>query len=272
MVQKFSFILVVTCVTLAAPSFAGDGHDRQQGWGYTVGAGVMTTPTFLGDDEQQIMVVPNIRVTYEDKFFVSIQEGVGYNLIHNDNWRVGPIARLDFGRDQEGNSPFRVDGGDVSDLRGLREVDSSIELGAFAEYSFHKFSALVEVRQATGGHDGLVGQVGVNYNNRTQLFGKPVMYNLGPDIAFADTDFHQAYFGVNAPEAGASGLPVYDPGGGVLSYGFGGMMIMPLTQKVSMVGFAGYDHLGDEAANSSLVDQRGSPHQGAAGLFLNYNF
>jgi outer membrane scaffolding protein for murein synthesis (MipA/OmpV family) len=47
---------------------------------------------------------------------------------------------------------------------------------------------------------------------------------------------------------------------------------VPMTDKVSTILFANYSMLGDEAADSSLVEQRGSDNQGSLGVFVNYSF
>ena len=264
-------LLLLSCACLLCPA-KNTMAQTTGGWEYTLGAGIMTTPTYMGDDEYQVLAVPSIRVAYEDKFFASIQKGAGYNLINTDQWRAGPIARLDFGRDEDGNSPFSLGDNDSNDLRGLNEIDTAVELGAFIEYNVLPFSLSLEVRQAVGGHEGLVGTVAMDYKGKAQLMDKTVIYSFGPEINFADSNYHEAYFSVNAAESVASGLPQYDADAGVLSYGLGGSAIMPITENLSTVFFAGYSMLGEESADSSLVEQRGSEHQGSAGLFLNYTF
>jgi outer membrane protein len=248
-------------------------HGAQDaGWGVTAGAGVLVAPSYLGDDEYQFMAVPNVRVTYDDKFFASLREGAGYNYLINKNWRVGPLARYDFGRDEDGDSTFRIGGENSNDLRGLGDVDGTVELGGFVEYSMQPLSAKVELLQGVGGHEGLIGSAEIKYSGRAQLQQNAIMYAFGPEIEFADSNYHEAYFSVNASQSAASGLDQYDADGGILSYGIGASAIMPITDRVSTILFANYKKLGDEAAHSSLVEERGSEHQGTAGLFINYSF
>jgi outer membrane protein len=45
-----------------------------------------------------------------------------------------------------------------------------------------------------------------------------------------------------------------------------------MTDHMSVVGFAGYDRLNGDIANSSLVQERGSKDQASVGLLLNYRF
>ena len=270
----FTMTLAVALISLTSIAKAQEpiSADQQRGWNVSAGGGLIVAPTYMGDDEYQFMAVPNVRVTYDDKFFASIQEGAGYNVINNENWRIGPLARYDFGRDEDGDSALRIGGEDTDDLRGLGDVDGTAELGAFAEYKMQPLSAKLEILQGVGGHDGLRGNASLKYSARTQINQQAIMLAFGPEITFADSSYHDAYFGVDAGQSAASGLGQYDPEGGILSYGIGGSVIMPITERVSSVFFASYNRLGDEAANSSLVEERGSPHQGTAGIFINYSF
>lgn len=271
-ILKITLSAALICLTSTAMAQDQRGGNKQHGWNVSAGGGFIAAPSYLGDDEYQFMAVPNIRVTYDDKFFASIQDGAGYNIVNNENWRIGPLVRYDFGRDEDGDSTFRIGGEDTDDLRGLGDVDGTAELGAFIEYKMQPLYAKVEILQGVGGHEGMTGTASLQYKGRTQLQQKAILYALGPKIKFADSNYHQAYFGVNADQSLASGLSKYDADSGLLSYGIGASVIMPITDQTSSVFFMSYERLGEEAANSSLVEQRGSEDQGMAGLFINYTF
>lgn len=265
-------IIFVLCAVDAKAQNVNKNRPQDSGWNVTVGAGGLVSPTYMGDDEYKFMAVPDVRITYEDKFFASVQEGVGFNVMNTAHWKAGPLLRYDFGRDEDGDSIFRVGGDKADDLRGLGDVDGTVELGAFAEYTMQPLSAKIEILQGIGGHEGLIGSAEIKYNGRAQLQQNAIIYAFGPEIEFSDSNYHDAYFGVNANQSTASGLERYDADSGVLSYGIGASAIIPVTDEVSTVLFANYSHLGEEAANSSLVETRGSEHQGVAGLFVNYSF
>ena len=244
--------------------------DWRSGWAFSVSAGTLISPAYLGADEYQVSVFPNLSVQYEDLFFASL-EGVGFNLIRQNGFRAGPIARYDFGRDEDGSNPLGF-GGETDDLKGFGDVDGTVELGGFVEYSYRQFSARVELRQGVGGHEGLVGEAGLKYGNSFSAFGRPVFFELGPEITFADDTYNSAFFDVSAAQSAASGLSEFDAGGGVNTYGFHASLVVPLTDKVSLIGFGGVDQLTGDIADSSLVRERGSETQGIAGIMLNYRF
>ncbi len=268
MMKTFSLFCFIF-LTFQASAMAQE--NRNEGWQYTVGAGVMVSPNYLGDDSYQLSALPNLQIKYDDTFFASVQEGAGYNVINTDHWRIGPLVRYNFGREEDGDGPFQISG-DTDDLQGLGDVDGTVELGGFVEYTIRPISAKLELVQGVGGHEGFVGDFQVSYAGQTSIMKLPVFFSFGPSVSFADLNFHDAYFDVNATQSAASGLSQYDSDSGILTYGFGGTTIIPINQNISTILIANYGRLGSESANSSLVEERGSAHQGVIGAFINYTF
>lgn len=263
-------------LTLMAAALAGTAANAQSlpdGWTATAGAGAIYAPAYQGSDDYQLSLVPDVSVKYREDFEASVHKGVRYNLVNYNGLRAGPIARYDFGRDEDGDSMFRVGGDETNDLRGLGDVDGAPELGGFIEYDLLPFlEAKAELRQAIGGHEGLVGDLGVNYKTQIGGFDRPVYFSAGPRMRVASEDYTESYFGIDAGQSARSGLAAYTPEGGVVSYGVGSSLTVPVTEKVRTTVFAGYDRLGDEAADSPLVEQRGSANQGMAGITIGYSF
>lgn len=246
-------------------------RDNNDDWKYSVSAGGIFAPQYRGDDEYRLNMFPNISVEYGDRFFASLA-GVGYNVINNNGWRIGPVAKYDFGRDEDGSSPLGITGDDTNDLIGLGDVDGTFEIGGFVEYSIEQFTAKVELRQGINGHEGFIGEGELKYGNSVNAFGKNIYYSFGPEFVFGNDDYTSAFYGVNAAQSARSGLAQFDAEGGLVSYGFHGSIVVPATDNISVIGFAGYDKLAGDVADSTLVQQRGSEDQGIVGLLLNYNF
>ena len=252
----------------------------QDGWSLNLGSGLLFSPTYVGDDDYQLRALPNVEVKYQDKFFASVQTGVGYNVLNTEYLRLGPIARVQFARRSEDDQPFVIGGDATTDLRGLGDVPTSLELGGFAEVTSGPWSMLVEARQAVNGHDGFVVDASAAYGGRWaygQSSGRPgaaIIYSIGPRIRFVDDTYNSAYFSVNSDQSLASGLPVYEAGGGVQSYGVGASVVAPLGRRnrFSTVLVVGYDRLSGDAGNAPLVKQRGSRDQASAGVFFGYRF
>ncbi|WP_262695141.1 MipA/OmpV family protein [Kordiimonas aquimaris] len=275
-VSIFTFAAVITTLTYSNDTSAqgqpSGRPDIKPEWTVSVGGGVLFNPTYVGDDDYQLSLLPNIRVAYGNSFFASVQEGVGYNVINQNGWRVGPLVKFDFGRDEGGNSPFRVIGSETNDLDGFGQIDFTFEAGGFLQYAARNFSSKLELRRGINGHEGFVGEFEVNRTGRNTVFGKTGIFSFGPKLKFANKRYNQAFFGVNAAQATGSGLAQYNAGSGVVSYGVSGSQIILLSRNVSAVAFTGYDRLGHEASESTLIEQRGSANQFSAGLFLSYSF
>ncbi len=256
----------------AAPSLAlaqaGPDTDRpdREGpatdWTFTIGAAGIYTPDFLGSEDYSLVPVPDLKIEYKDAFFASFFDGVGYNVLNSGGWRAGPVVKYAFGREEDDNDA----------LKGLGDIDGTVEIGGFLEYELEPFSAKLELRQGVNGHEGLIGEVGLNYSNAVDLFGPPVFFSFGPRLSFGDESYNSAFFGIDGTQSASSGLARYDAEAGIVSYGIGGFAMMPVTDAISINLFGGYDRLGSQGADSPLVAERGSENQFMVGFGVSYRF
>lgn len=245
-------------------------------WTIRIGAGAILSPAFVGASDYQLLAVPALKVTYRNTFFASVEDGVGYAVINQNGWRAGPIAKIAFGRKEDGDNPFRIAGGKTSALHGLGNVATTLEVGGFAEYRWSSISTKIGLRKGLNGHEGLVGDLSVKYTHSSQSLS-PVAESLlvvsfGPRLTVVDSTYNNAFFGVDADQALNSGLPRYSPSGGILSYGVGSLIIVPIRKQLSATFLAGYDRLTGDAASAPLVSERGSPNQWMFGALLSYEF
>ena len=266
--MRLAVIFLALC---GAPAF-GQERPANDGWRLNVGAGGLLAPAYEGDDAYRVSVLPNIQIAYGDRFFASVQDGVGYRVINTDKARAGPIARIRFSRNEDGDQPFAVTGDDTADLIGLGDVDTSAELGGFVEYELGEITFSAEARKAVTGHEGFVADIGARWSGRSMAFGPPVIWSIGPRARLAGDKFTSAYFGVTGTQSLASALPVYAAEGGLHSYGVGATAIIPIDRENRwvVVAFAGYDRLAGDAADSPLVLLRGAEEQATLGVFVSY--
>jgi outer membrane protein len=253
------------------------GPQRLADWEIDLGAGTLFSPVFAGSDEYQLSLLPSIRVTYKNKFFASVQEGAGFNVINDGTWRVGPILRYAFPRDENGGtSPFAVIGGNTDALIGLGDVAGTFEVGGFAEYRSGAWRLKAETRQGLNGHDGLVGELEAAYQTNISSWfyerGRPILGSVGGRLIFADDNFNQAYFGVNALQSAASGLETFNAGGGLYSVSANAQVIYPYSRRLAIIGISSFERLTGDVADSPLVRERGSRNQFTLGVFFSYKF
>lgn len=266
---------LIAVAAVAEPALAQEsprGRPVNEGWGLSLGAGTLVSPTYEGDDSYRVSILPSIQLSYGDEFFASVENGVGYRVINSPTLRAGPIGRIKFSRDEDGDGPFGVAGDDTDDLRGLGEIDTTFEVGGFIEYDVGPVTLGAEARKAVSGHDGSVLELDAKWSGTDFTFGPPVIWSAGPRLKIVDDTYNQAYFGVTATQSLASGLPQFDAGGGLYSYGVGATAIIPLDRDSTWtaVVFAGYDRLTGDAADNPLVQLRGSEDQASLGVFLSY--
>ncbi len=262
---------VVALGVSASCAIAQPGPERETGWSFEVGGGVLTAPAFPGADHQQVMLVPDLRAAYGECFTASVAQGARYLAWESDGWSLGPLVSVDFGRDADGDSPFLISGDDPTELTGLHEVDAALQAGAFVRFERDDWSAEAELQHALGGHEGLVLDVSLDRSWRlTAAAGPPWIVATGPSARWASAEFVDAYFGINAADAAACGLPQFKPQAGLVSAGWGLRVIRPVSRRAVVIAFLNAERLLGDAADSPLVVQRGDANQWSAGIFFSY--
>ena len=244
-------------------------------WVMTIGIAPIVAPVWQGSRDHGFSIFPDLRINYKDTLFLSIPDGLGWNMINQDGWKIGPLAKIRFRRQQDnGGSPFLIAGGSTA-LQGMGDVGFAGEFGGFAQKSFvgGKLRARAELRQGTGGHDGLIADTNLSWNDRKR--DASLLWSAGVRATWASRDFTNAYFGVNAAQSVATGLPVSFTEGGLVSAGVNASLVKPLGRfgkNGAITLFTSYDRLGDVVARSSLIQQRGQRDQFAVGLAYGYRF
>ena len=244
----------------------------ENGWSYSFGLGMANVPSYLGDNDYQVILFPNFRVTYSDKIFASLLEGIGYHALKGNSWTFGPIIKYNVSRYENGSVSSKIEGDKTKEPINLGDIVFTLEPGLFFQYSNRSVNTKLEIRKGIGGHKGLIGELKSDYRSIFNLFGRSIYYAIGPQIKITDSDFNSAFFGINQKQALDTDLDIYDPKYGILSYGLNGLFVVPLRRKLSMIAFAGFNRLGDVAAESDLIIEYGSVNQGSFGLILSYTF
>lgn len=244
---------------------------------WTLGLGIapIVAPAWQGSRDMALSIFPDLRLNYKDDLFLSVPDGLGWNAINRDGWKLGPLAKLRFGRQEStGGSPFLVTGGSTA-LRGMGNVDLAGEFGGFAQKSLarNRLRLRAELRQGTGGHDGLIADTNISWNDRTPTAS--LLYSFGLRATWADSDYSNVYFGVTPTQAAAAGLPAFRTGSGLISAGVSATLTKPLGRfgrDGAITLFTSYDRLGDTVADSTLIRLRGDRNQVAVGLAYGYRF
>jgi len=260
------FFVLTSSLIFAQPPAAPDG------WKTSVGLGVMTGPVYQGSQSYQTSILPNIQVNYGQRFFASVQEGVGYRFQWKSGFNLSPFVKYDFGRDRDGANPFSIDSEPVPELSLLDEVSGSAEIGLKAEFSGRRMRYYSELRKAVSSHEGTVFELGLSLKGKALAFSKMMLWSVGPELQYTDRKFNQAYFGISPEESILSGLPFHEIESGSTAFSFKGSLIIPVSEQYSVFAFAKYTELGESATDSPLISRYGSERQSQIGLFLNFTF
>lgn len=240
------------------PAMATEENPEQSVFSLSLGGGGILAPDYPGSNRYRVRPLPALDVKYRDLVFLSVQDGLGANLIRTGGFTAGPLAVYQPGRHESDNS---------SALRGLGQVGDGIGVGGFASYTLGDWTAKVTaVQDVTQGNRGFVVNPTLTYGT----FLPPVLLAVTPGLTIADDRYNRSFFGISAAQSRRSGLPAYDAHGGLNSADLALTGIYGLTDRVSLVGLAAYSRLLGDAADSPLVKDEGSPNQFAVGLFLTY--
>jgi outer membrane protein len=257
-----------------APAFAADVAPRAtpQGqylapapvseWVITLGAEARLGPRYEGSDSLRVLPFPVFRVRKAGtpEKFRSPRDGASIALIDQGPFKFGPTLKVKTQRKES----------DDDDLRGLGDVNWTVEVGLFGEYwATDWLRTRAEVRQGIGGHHGVVADFSADV---VMPVTPQLTLSAGPRLTAATGAALSPYFSVTPGQSVASGLPVYDAGGGIKSYGAGAQALYAWTPQWQSNVFIEYDRLTGDTANSPLVSLRGKRDQFQVGTGLTYSF
>ncbi len=232
-------------------------------WVVTIGGYGVVEPAFPGSKDDVFTGRPIIDIHRAgDKEWLALpNDAFSVSLYSTNNFRIGAAGDY-LNHRQQSDAPDA--------LKGMHDINYTLELGAFAEYYPAPFlRTRVEVLQ------GVTGAEGFEANLMADFIYKPApqwMFTAGPRLQIVDNKFASAFYSINTAEFGVSGLNVYNAGGGLNYAGVDATARYYLTENFSLRAFAEWDRLLGDASNSPLVQQKGSADQFQAGLGAAYKF
>lgn len=230
----------------------------------TVGGFGVMQPKFEGAKHQELAYRPVFSWRGEnDRVWLDMpNDGLDFSLLEGSNWRMGVVGNVRWQRHAEDARP-----------RGFKRVgdlDLSVEAGGFAEYwPMPYLRTRAELRNAFFGAEGLVADLSADFV--ATPFARWT-FTGGPRLSLADQTFVDSYYSISPIQAAQSGLPGYKADAGIRSYGAGVSARYQISDNMIAMGYLEYQRLAGSAAETPLVDDRGSPDQFTVGLGLKYSF
>jgi MipA family protein len=251
-----SFGAVALFALVATPAVAQEKEPRR----YRVGLGAQVTPAYPGADEVRFGPYINVDIARGDMpfGFEAQDESFAIPVINTSGIGIGPALNIQGSRtNSDAGAP-------------IGKVKTTVEVGGFVQsFLTPGFRVRAELRRGLGGHDGFIGEVSADLIARD---GDRYVFSIGPRLVLTNARYQRAYFGVTGPQAVATGLPVYTPDGGLQSVGGTAGLTYQFSRRWGVMGFARYDRLVDDAADSPVVRGFGSRDQFFGGLGLTYTF
>ena len=193
---------------------------------------------------------------------------VSASLMSSQHFEAGLTYEYDSGRDEDLDSQR---------LSKMENIDDSHRFGAFL--SIKNDSNFIEGDEITFSFqtsssfsdDDPKTTYSVDADYTLSRF-YPLIVSVGGGIQYADQDYMTTYLGVNADNVGDSGFSYYQPDGGLLNTNFQTVMMYFFKPKWSVMGILSYSYLLENAADSPIIEEEGSEHQGFIGLGMMYVF
>jgi MipA family protein len=237
----------------------------------SAGLGVAYAPDYQGSDDYIAVPLPSFELGSEGFSLKSNGLGVEADLVPWEALEAGPIVRYDMGRDN-----------DVKDniVSLLPEIDGSVEVGGFVGAGLPLrilglnsdavlLARLSAMQGLEGGHEGAVfeGSVGLLAPVSEQLTLISTVSS-----SYMSDDYADSHFGVSAAGNAASGLAIYEAEAGFKDVGFTLAASYKWDESWSAQIIGNYTRLVGNAADSPIVDDRGSANQTFFGVALGYQF
>ena len=260
---RLGLLAAVSVLTLASPpAWAERGYDPFDAFagGWQAGGLVYVSPRYEGGKSYQVTGFPFVAPAgfgESDTIQIKGADDIRLRALHAGGFELGPLAGYRFGRDE----------GDAARLDGLGDIDGGLVLGGFATYRSGPLAFSVSYHhQATGDDTGGLVRFSAEYVMRPAA-GFKLVTSLGTN--YATDDYMTSFFGVNAAQAAASGLPVFSADAGFKDVYAGATASIDLSDRWTLWLLGRYSRLIGDAADSPVIETENQFYGGAA---LSYKF
>lgn len=235
---------------VAAPPPEGPPEDGPGGPGgpdgdrFAIGVGGIYQPAYMGSDKYRFQPLPALDIKY-GRFFANFQNGIGANFIDGETVTIGAGVVM-------------ADNYRAKDVpNGIGKLKFGAGARGFVSLRQFGFEATAGVTKIfVGGTGGTVADFSLS---------RPIMVNerlfLNPSIGttWGDRKNNNRYFGVNAQQSLASGLPQFRTGSGLLNAKAELGLQYRLTDHIGLGLVGGVTTLLGDVKDSPIVKKKTAP-------------
>ena len=220
------------------------------------GVGIAVLPDYEGSNDATFGIGPMGRLSFGNRYLMLRGNELSANLLDHPFLRLGPVATLRLGRK------------DVDDalVARMSDISTTVELGLTAGLDFTneansriRFTTSLDVTGDVGGvSDGFLVDWSASY---WHPLAKPLDFALIGGMTYASGNFMDTYFGVDAGDSAASGLSQFSATSGLKDIRIASMFVFHFNRNWHLGAGVMYKRLLNDAADSPVVDDRGSADQ-----------
>jgi MipA family protein len=275
-----AMLVVAGALAVATPAAAQEsssGESALEGDYLTLGIGGVFVPSYDGSDDYVISPLPMVVGSLGGVGISPRAGGLALDFIPDSgegvHFTLGVNGRVRFNRVSQVKD-------DVVEL--LPDLDTAIEVGPTIGVTFpgvfnqyDSLSLTVDGRWDVGGaHGGMVIDPAIAY---TTPLSRGIAAQLSVGGEWADDDFMDYYYSIDAGAATVTGLPQFQAGSEFRSIGTQLLVGFDLSGNIEDGGLAlfavgGYSKLLGDAKDSPFTSVRGSSSQWLGGAGIAYTF
>jgi outer membrane scaffolding protein for murein synthesis (MipA/OmpV family) len=250
------FLILLAALCLMAPVV--------QAADVSIGGGIGFAPDYEGSSDYEIVPVPFASVKWSNGMYFRLEGLTARANLLPSSW----VAGLQLGPMYN----YRAKRSDVENnqVDAMNSVSDANELGAFVAFDFNNWylglDALADMGQA---HDWWYATLSGGYN---WVISNAWSLKIGAFTTYANEDYMETYFGVDANNVGASGFAFYDPDGGVKDVGLDLGLGYMINSNWSTRAVGKYTMLVGDADDASPVVDEGDESQFFGALLVVYTF
>lgn len=267
-----SFITVLLMISVSSAE-----EYSQSDWFITLGMGAFHGPEYEGSDKAKSLASLDFEVVWKDRIFLNL-DGLGINYYRKDTLVLNAIVSQGDERKESLSAS----------LNGLGDIDASTTLTLGAEFELGLLLSYAHLTSHNGGTDGVQATVGLETSVPLQMLAGnldaasvesmgetgdhiPIgpIITAGLSAAWADDNYSNGFFGVDAEQSASSGLPQYSAGAGFKSINLDLGILYSVNESWTARGFAGYNKLMGDAMDSPIVRDDDNV---LVGVFITYHF
>lgn len=203
-------------------------------------------PRYTGASKTKVRAIPFFDIRYASWFFINPIKGIGAEV----ELLEGLKGSASLGADYESRKAK-----DDARLNGLGDIDIAAAIRVGLSYEIGKGFVNTNLISRLGSSNGrgtlLEAEAGFNV-----LAARAGLFSLGLQAKVLDSTYARNFFGVSAQQSVASGLPEFSAKSGLASVGPFVQAIVPLSERWTFFGRAGFSKLRNDAADSPITIDR----------------